>query len=40
LYSAINHILHAAVVTKMNNLGAAALHNATHDIDSSIVAIK
>jgi hypothetical protein len=40
LNGAVHDFLHRTVVPQVNNLGAAALNNAAHDIDSRVVPIK
>jgi hypothetical protein len=38
--AAIDDFLHRAVVSEVDDLGAGSLHDAPHDVDGRIVAVK
>lgn len=40
LNSTIDNLCNRAIVTKMNDLGTLALHDAPHNIDGSVMAVK
>ncbi len=40
LNSAINNLMHRAIMTQMNHLYSTTLQNSTHDIDTGIMTIK